>query len=384
MVSEDPFSNFTWAILGAGNGGKTAAADLSIQGAQVRLWEFPQFSSNISSLLTNPILNISGAIHGSAHLQLVSDNLSEVIQNVDSIMICCQASALVPISKLLSSFLSANVPIWLNPGNTGGAMIMYRTFEECGVNPSDIPPIVEFGTLLYGTRASGNDVQCSVLVKRVAYGVFPSIRSIEVEPIVNRFFQKSLVLVESKSALEAGLYNANPVIHPAITLLNVGAMEKEGENRLFYKDNVSPMVADMIQKVDSERLELMKALGFHGGITDAENSMLQGYAESKDYYECYANGKGFSNFKCPPSLKGHRYFEEDVGIGLVFYVLLGDLLGVRTPASLSLVLLASQLCSKDYLKLATKTPQSLGLAPGWSLSTIQSYLKSAEYLHPHL
>jgi len=33
----------TVAIVDAGNGGKTAAVDLAIQGARVRLFEFPEF-----------------------------------------------------------------------------------------------------------------------------------------------------------------------------------------------------------------------------------------------------------------------------------------------------------------------------------------------------
>ena len=38
------------AILGAGNGGLTAAADLSQRGFDVTLYELPQFASNLEGV----------------------------------------------------------------------------------------------------------------------------------------------------------------------------------------------------------------------------------------------------------------------------------------------------------------------------------------------
>mmetsp|Transcript_13831 Transcript_13831/g.37115 ORF Transcript_13831/g.37115 Transcript_13831/m.37115 type:complete len:416 (+) Transcript_13831:310-1557(+) len=370
----------SWAVLGSGNGGKTSAAELALQGCEVRLWEFPRWGANIAELArANPVvLHASGALNGNAVLKLATTDIKCAVDGAEAVMCCLQADAIEPLAQSIHPFVRSDVPIVLNPGSTGGALVLARRLRELGVKRSRTPAIVELGTLLYGTRASGNQVACSVLVQRVVYGVFPSIRMTEGARLMTAHFGSRVVPARSGSALEAGLCNANPVIHPSITLLNIGAMETEGSTRRFYRDNVSPMVAEMIKTVDEERMALMKALNFEP-MSDAMNSKLQGYAESDDYYECYAHGTGFSQFTCPAGsdLRSHRYFEEDVGVGLVFYVILGRQLGVATPASLALVLLASQLTQKDYLSLAKKNASTLGI-DGMTREQIATFLRFGE------
>ena len=40
------------AIIGAGNGGKAAAADLTLQGKRVRLFEFSEYRGNVEEIIT--------------------------------------------------------------------------------------------------------------------------------------------------------------------------------------------------------------------------------------------------------------------------------------------------------------------------------------------
>ena len=89
-------------------------------------------------------------------------------------------------------------------------------------------------------------------------------------------------LVRTGSVLEAGLNNANPVIHPPITILNGARIENEGDSTFFYKDGVSPAVARLIQKLDEERMALLRALGYQAQ-PDPVTSVQQGYARSTDY-----------------------------------------------------------------------------------------------------
>lgn len=48
----------------------------------------------------------------------------------------------------------------------------------------------------------------------------------------------------------------------------------QGSAMLFYRDGVSPMVANLIQALDEERMALMGALGYEG-VPDTENSVMQ-------------------------------------------------------------------------------------------------------------
>jgi opine dehydrogenase len=50
------------AIIGAGNGGKTTAVDLALQGWRVCLAELPEFAQNIEGLRRDPVLHVAGAL----------------------------------------------------------------------------------------------------------------------------------------------------------------------------------------------------------------------------------------------------------------------------------------------------------------------------------
>ena len=51
------------------------------------------------------------------------------------------------------------------------------------------------------------------------------------------------------------------MIHPAVTLLNAGLIERTGGAFLFYEEGVTESVGRAIEAVDRERLAIADALG---------------------------------------------------------------------------------------------------------------------------
>ncbi len=360
------------AIIGAGNGGKAAAADLALQGKQVHLFEFPEYGSNIEMLTENLTLRVSGAVEGEAVLGMVTTDLKEAVSGVDAIMVCTQALTHERTAWELAPHVNPGQVIILNPGSTGGTLHFARVFREAGMEL--MPILVEFSTLTYGCRAEADSVDIPVKVNRVLYGTLPATAAGEIGPELEAIYPG---LLRAANVLDAGLNNANPVIHPPITLLNAARFENEGEKMYFYRDGVSPSVARLIEKLDRERMALLTALGYFAQ-SDPETSTQQGYAESNDYYECYKNGPGFMNFTSPSTLD-HRYFHEDMGMGLVMFCSLGELLDVPTPTSHAVVRMGSVISGIDYFAEGTRTLKSLGL-DGLSMDELKSYLDTG--VHP--
>jgi opine dehydrogenase len=253
------------------------------------------------------------------------------------------------------------------------------SLATCAARAQHLPVLAELGTLTYGTRAKGNQVQCSVKVRYVNYATLPSAAVETIGPNLERLFPG---LRRVPTVLAAGLTNANPVIHPAITMLNIGAFENKGSalKLKFYKDGVSPMVARQIEAVDKERMALLRALGYPA-MTDAELCAKQGYAEDgSDYYRCYGLGTAFGTFDAPPSegLSKHRYFMEDCGQGLVLYTSLGKKLGVPTPLSEATLKICAVLTGTDFLAEQARTCETLGLHE-LDLASIRAYLETGKY-----
>ena len=67
-------------------------------------------------------------------------------------------------------------------------------------------------------------------------------------------------LTAAGSVFQTTLQNGNPVIHPAVTLLNAALIERTGGEFDFYEEGVTESVGRLIESVDSERLALAGAL----------------------------------------------------------------------------------------------------------------------------
>jgi len=67
------------AILGSGNGGCTAAADMSLLGHDVSIWDFEQFPKNINAIVEKGGIKISGAIEGFAKLRYAGFDIEKAM-----------------------------------------------------------------------------------------------------------------------------------------------------------------------------------------------------------------------------------------------------------------------------------------------------------------
>ncbi len=361
----------TLAIIGAGNGGKAAAADLALRGKRVRLFEFPDYAAALASLRNTRRLTATGAVRGCAVLERVTTTLAAAVRGADAILVCTQALAHERAARALAPLVAPGQIVILNPGSTGGALQFARVFREAGL--ARMPLLVEFSTLTYGCRAAGARVEIALRVRRVIYGTLPAQPPPEAGPELEALFPG---LVRGRHVLEAGLNNANPVIHPPIALLNGARFENEGARVFFYRDGVSPAVARLIEQLDGERMALLKALGCPAQ-PDPVTSVQQGYAASAEYFACYARGPGFVKFRAPNTLN-HRYFHEDIGLGLVLYCSLGARFGVPTPTAEAFVRMGSAISNVDYMARGARTLNSLGLG-GLSRAAIARYLDTGRF-----
>ena len=162
------------------------------------------------------------------------------------------------------------------------------------------------------------------------------------------------------SVLQTSLQNANPIIHPAVTLSNAARIEMTGGDFLFYEDGVSDSVGRLIEALDEERIAIGQRLGLEI-LTDPEMGMRQGYMLEANYGSGYRKAPGFLGIGAQPQLD-HRYLNEDVGYGLVFMSALGGQVGVDTPGMDAIIDVASIVMARDYRAEALRTPESLGIA----------------------
>src|SRR5918999_4499565 len=119
------------AVLGAGNGGCAAAADLTLRGYEVRL-----FSRSDATLL--PIIKrggitlVEGGEEKFAAPYFHSPHIVPVIAGADLIIVAAPAVAHEYLAQSMAAHLQDGQAILLNPGHTGGSLHFANTLRQAG------------------------------------------------------------------------------------------------------------------------------------------------------------------------------------------------------------------------------------------------------------
>jgi opine dehydrogenase len=368
-------ANMRIAIIGGGSGGKAAAADLSLAGHTVNLFEFAQFEENIKTAKERGGINLVGeGRNGFSKLNTITTNIEQALEGVDMILPVLTAFGHKPVTEACAAHLRDGQTIVLTPGSTLGTLEFHNALKKRGMT-ADIR-LAEIHTLPYAARGSDKEVRILLEVKKLWLAAFPAIHTGE---ILERFRALYPVAEAQKNVLEVGLNNGNPVSHPTAALLNAGRVEYAKGEFYLYVEGITPHVADVMEAVDKERLCLCRKLGYRE-ISTVERLFVTGYAVTRSsFYEAYHTSPAFCG-KFPP--KGpdtvmHRYYTEEVTYGLTTWSSLGKMIGVETPTIDALIVLISRLHKKDYQTQGERSMAALGIS-GMTADELNLFLETGE------
>ena len=142
-------------IVGAGNGGLAAAADLSLRGFSVTLFEFPGFAGSIEPIRKKGTIGLStlpstGLSGGFARLDRITMDMGEALQGSDLILVVIPAFAHISCASSMVGHLKKGQMVVLIPGGFGGSILFSKYLEEEN-GPKEVL-IAESSTLPYACR----------------------------------------------------------------------------------------------------------------------------------------------------------------------------------------------------------------------------------------
>jgi len=362
--------NNTAAVLGGGAGARAAAAELALAGWSVRLWDLPEFLEEVEDLLADPHLQVDGLSEGRAELDAVTDDIIDACRGASLILIVAQSAGHRPMAEELARAVTPGQAVVVMPGGSGGALQVRRVIAEES-DLSELPVVGETATLPFAARSHGRrGVTIRHRVELVKFAAIPSSDTRSVAQVLRPIFPG---IREAKSVLETSLSNGNPVIHPAVMLLNAAWIERVEGSWEFYEEGVTPAVARLIEALDNERLALGEAVGA-ALLSEPEMSVKQGYSTVPDYLIAYRDGPGFQQLGGPDSLQ-HRYLTEDVAYAMVTWLELGEVFGVELPTMEAVVRIASEVLDVDFRAESERGLAALGLA-GMSADEIREFCRT--------
>lgn len=345
------------AVLGAGNGGCTMAADLTLAGHDVHLYEHPRFAEGKEPILEDEAVELTGIGRtGTARLRRATTDLGEAVDEARLVNVVVPAFGHDLFFDELIPHLRDDhvVVVW---AGDFGSLRLDHLLNHRGVEAD--PLVVETNTLPYGTRKTGPaTVDLKLVAHRLVAAALPSSRTGEVLEALWSVWPDTVE--DGGNVLLTALSNPNPVCHPPGALLNVGAIQDPDEDFHMYRDGISEAVAGVIRDLHGETAELGRALG--GSVLEYEDRDFRnpGTIMASAFRAPFDTQTVIGEVRGPNSVES-RYITEDLPYGLVPMSDLGDKLRVETPLIDAVVEVGSRVCGTDF-RAEGRTLDALGLA----------------------
>ncbi|HSW11174.1 MAG TPA: NAD/NADP octopine/nopaline dehydrogenase family protein [Bacillota bacterium] len=349
------------AVLGGGHGGHCMAADLTLRGHDVHLYEHPRFQDSFRTTLERGCIQLGGpaaTVTGEAKLRKVTTDMSEAVRGTRFIHVVVPAFAHDPFFRELLPRLEDGQTVVVWSGDFGSLRLAWLLRQEY---PAKEILVAETSTIPYGTRRrAGAEVDLLLVAPRVTVAALPAKATGELLPTLKAVWP---CLEPADNVLAAALSNPNPICHPPGSLLNVGRIQHSGGQFFMYREGITEAVARVIQVLYQETRALAAALACEVIEYEEEDFWTSASIMGAAFQAPAVNGAdtlGIIAGVLGPTSISHRYITEDLPYGLVPMSQLGDKLGVDTPVIDSMVHLGSAVCGSDFWATG-RTLDTLGI-----------------------
>lgn len=354
------------AVLGGGACAQTFAAEFTLAGYKVRLYELPELAQGtLGEVLRTHEIELGGAQAnfkwfrraGVAKVDVVTTEISEALRGAGLVIVAIPAKGHKPFFEKMIPCLKDGQMISIFPDNFGSLMLRNMMGEK-GCNVDVI--IGGWSSMPYGVRVmEPGKLDCIIRIREILGDALPSKDG-------DRFFETlkeipafdgTVELKRGDTIIGVGLSNPNPAVHVPGSVLNVGAMEvSEMEGTLgipkgkysMYKHGMSPAVARVQLVFYQEERKIANAMGIEMIEFREDQFFWKGGIMGVEYWVPFADVI-LPPIVGPNSVE-HRYFTEDIPVGTVIRYHLAKKFGVDVPTIESMIQLGSVICKRDFLK----------------------------------
>lgn len=361
-------SRMNVAVLGGGNGAHAMAADLTRKGYTVKMYEMPEYKTNMQKVFDTKTIEAEGVINGAFKLADVTDDITSAVSDAKYILIITPAYAHRGYGELLKGKLSKDQVVITFPG-AFAALIYKKIWGE----QADCPVLVDTNDLPYNARLTGPGRVKIFATAHPRIAFMPAGAEAAYMDEIQGMFDVGGVYSD---VLECGLAIVNPALHSGPCLLNAGPVEYWTTNFYLYEQGFTPAAAKVDKKLDDERKAVAAKFGYRINPMDCFPNIADNYDYTwQDLYRAAHGDIGLTPI-CGPNDINSRYFTEDAPCGLVPWSYLGKSAGVETRTIDSIVNIYSVFHERDWWKEGV-TIEDLGLF-GMSAAEIRDFVRTGK------
>lgn len=323
-------------VLGMGKTGHSVSCYLMDKGCKVTCWD--RDSSKLEVIKKG--IKCTGVLEG-FFIPAVESDIKKAISEADFIFVNTLASGHKDIARLLKGRLSQSQKILIFNSNWGIMEFIQVLGSE--LTSKGIALAETGGMHIMTDLPEVGHCHIKKIKKRLSVSCYPKAKGEELIGLFQNIFPQFFLL---ESPILTSMDTSNPILHAPIALGGFSKIEA-GVDHFFYKEGATPSIVRYIEKIDSERLEVMRAMGVSGtSCLDIVNGAWNSNCDNM-YDAIHLN---YPTSKGPKSIE-YRFITEDIPFGIVPIVKLGREFGVKTPYSELLVNMYSALMDRDYMDL---------------------------------
>ncbi len=363
-------------VIGAGNGGLTAAYVLASSGNEVCLYDSPKFPAQVNAIKEKggitALSEDNGAkmlFPGFEEISLATTDIEKAMEFSDTFMMICPSFAQEIMFSTMLPYIKDGMKIFIVPGNYGG-LVLNKMLQNSDKRGTDIT-FMDTISLPWATRAVDAGVISIMGAKEfMPLSIFPKVKQTEdMIQFVKEIFPIPVEILDNP--VVAALENINFGAHPLFTILNMGLLENFEGGYNFYRDCCSPSIAKVEDILDRERLTVGESLHLH--LRTELQAMNALYAsDCSSIYEFNRGSSAHGKIKNAPANAKTRYITEDIPYLFVPFCELAKICGVEVPAAEALITLANVYNDEDYRKTG-RTLDKMGFNH-WTKNEILEFL----------
>ena len=328
------------AVISTGNGGQAMAAYLAIRGYRVAL--YARERERIDMFPQDREFVLTGVVEGRAKVNLISNDIKKTIANAHLILVTTPSQYQSVIAQELAPHLEDGQVIVLNPGRTFGTYAFNKTLLQHGCTKKII--LAETETFIFTCR-------CEKIAHPIIYSIKHDVLVAAHDPkqtalVVDVLSKPFPDIKPAQSTLHTGFGNIGMIFHPLPILMNITKVEAK-EKFLFYVEGISPLVSNVLERMDKERVMVAAAYGVL--VPSAFQWLLLHYQSSgENLYQRIQNTAAYASINAPIDIDT-RYIFEDILTGCVPVYFAGQAIGLETPIIKSVILWASTVYHYDFI-----------------------------------
>ena len=369
------------AILGNSmrNVGAPMAGDLALGGHDVRLSLWPEQKELLEVIHANGGISITAPAdqtlsgqNGLGVLRTLTGDPAEAVANADLVVLDVEPIELEERAADVIPHLENGQVLYINSHGYWPALRLagaLRAADKAGVT------VIEGIAPNITSRRSGAEVTRYLVRREIPVAAFPANRT----PDAERFLPLIMEAPEvRRDVVETNFENLNMLVHPAMTLLNVGYFDRAeaaGDQISFYGTGNTANAGRLAEALDAERPAACEAYGVRfRSLLDHIHRIYGGGGET--IHEAVKESPGYNKAGKMRATIWKTWMEGDVPLAHVPFVELAERADVAVPLHRGFVDILDALLGSNSWESGLNL-ERLGLA-GMSVDRIRMFVETGK------